>query len=220
MAELLSNKPVLTLVMGGNGAGKSAWKRANYDQLPEYYLDQDSIAGGFGDWNNTANRERTRVRVDAELNHYFAQRLDFGMETTFSGIPGRELMQRAIEAGYSIRGVFIGTNDPAINIARIEYRVRAHLGHEIDPARIPNRYRYSLSNLRKNFHKFDELELIDNSLEDVHEHQPQPILQCEARRGAINEIVARDDMANWCQTLLNRLDNMRALEEQQQEKRN
>ena len=52
MAELLSNAPVFTIVMGCDGAGKSAWKRANYDRLPEHYFDQDSIAGGFGDWNN------------------------------------------------------------------------------------------------------------------------------------------------------------------------
>ena len=49
MADQLDNRPVFTIVMGCNGAGKSAWKRENYDRLPNPYLDQDSIAGGVGE---------------------------------------------------------------------------------------------------------------------------------------------------------------------------
>ena len=88
LSELLSNKPTFTILMGCNGAGKSAWKRANYGELPLRFLDQDSIAGGFGDWDNPDNRSRTRVMVDEKINEYIADGLDFGMESTFSSRPG------------------------------------------------------------------------------------------------------------------------------------
>ncbi len=45
MADQLDNRPVFTVVMGCNGVEKSAWKRGNYDLLPDRYYDQDSIAG-------------------------------------------------------------------------------------------------------------------------------------------------------------------------------
>ena len=49
MSEPLDPRPVFTMVMGCNGAGKSARKRENCDLPPVRYHDQDSVAGGLGD---------------------------------------------------------------------------------------------------------------------------------------------------------------------------
>lgn len=214
MAELLSNKPVFTIVMGCNGSGKSAWKRAHYDELPLRYIDQDSIAGGFGDWNNQINREHTRELVDQEIDELINNKKDFGMESTFSGRPGTAMMDRVINAGYNVRGIYIGTNSPEINVERIEYRVIENLGHRVDPARIPQRYAYSLSNLRKRFDQFEELELIDNSIDDEF-RRPNPVLQCVATRGKIEEQLPRVEMAKWCATFLDRLAEVRLQHERQ-----
>jgi len=59
MSDQPDSRPVFTIVMGCNGVGKSAWKRHNYDQLPDHYFDQDSIAGGIGDWNSETPRHGT-----------------------------------------------------------------------------------------------------------------------------------------------------------------
>ena len=104
MAELLSNKPVFTIVMGCDGSGKKAWKRAHYDVLPRWYIDQDGIAGGFGDWNDRGNREHTRELVYQEIDEFINNKEDFGMESTFSGRPGTAMMDRVINAGYNVRG--------------------------------------------------------------------------------------------------------------------
>ncbi len=40
MADQLDNRPVFIIVMGGDGAGKSARKRLHYDILPTVYVDQ------------------------------------------------------------------------------------------------------------------------------------------------------------------------------------
>ena len=67
MSDQPDSRPVFTIVMGCNGVGKSAWKRHNYDQMPEQYFDQDSIAGGIGDWNSESAPQRTRTFVDGEI---------------------------------------------------------------------------------------------------------------------------------------------------------
>lgn len=195
MSELIDPRPVFTIVMGCNGVGKSAWKRKNYDLLPTRYFDQDSIAGGIGDWNSPEARARTQVYVDAQIAEAIGQRLDFGTESTYSGQPGPAIVERVIEAGYRVEGVYFGTNDPQINIDRIEQRVFAGTGHMVDPQRIPERWRYSLSNLRRTAERFDQLQLLDNSEHDDF-HLPRPVEQCRLERGKVCRQVANP--APWC----------------------
>ena len=133
MSELLDPRPVFTIVMGCDGAGKSAWKRDNYDLLPSRYFDQDSFAGGIGDWNSSEAHTRARVYIDAQIEESIDQRLDFGRESTDSDKPGSALVERVIKAGYRVEGIYFGTNDPQINIDRIEHRVFARTGHMVDP---------------------------------------------------------------------------------------
>ena len=207
MSELLDNRPVFTIVMGCNGAGKSAWKRLNYDRLPYPYIDQDGIAGGFGDWNNERNRQQVRHLVDEHIEKYVAHRLDWGMESTFSGRPGVAMVDRVQKAGYRIEGIYIGTDDPQINIDRIKYRVFVGSGHHVDPERIPNRYSHSLSNLYHNLEKFDDLELIDNSSFDGVHHLPVPIQQCRFESGKPVEGMNGDkEHTAWVNQLLQRLE--------------
>ena len=202
MSELIDPRPVFTIVMGCDGVGKSAWKRKNYDLLPDRYYDQDSVAGGLGDWNSEEARARTRVIVDAQIDESISERLNFGIESTYSGLPGRDMVERVIRVGYRVEGLYFGTDDPRINIERIEYRVFAGTGHAVDRARIPDRWKYSLSNLRRTAERFDLLRLFDNSEHDDF-HLPRPIEQCRLERGRVSWEVA--DPAPWCATWLQRL---------------
>ena len=201
MADQLDNRPVFTIVMGCNGAGKSAWKRANYDLLPTRYFDQDSIAGGIGDWNSEDARQRTRVYVDREIAVAIDARVDFGIESTYAGRPGPEMVQRMNEQGYRVEGVYIGTASPEINIERVHHRVAVHTGHYVEPQRIPERYRYSLSNLRRTAEKFDDLLIVDNSGHDD-QRLPKPVEQCRFEEGEL--AWRRDEVTPWCTTWLER----------------
>ena len=203
MADQLDNRPVFTIVMGCNGAGKSAWKRENYDRLPNPYFDQDSIAGGVGDWNSEASRKRTRGIVDAEIAKVIGQRADFGMESTYSGRPGRAMVERAKGAGYRVEGVYIGTESPAINAERVEHRVAVYTGHRVDVARLPQRYSFSLSNLRKTTEAFDELEIMDNSDHDAN-WRPRPVDQLWLEEGIVKW--RADDLKAWCADWLERFE--------------
>ena len=203
MAELIDPRPRFVIVMGCNGAGKSAWKRSNYDRLPERYFDQDSIAGGIGDWNDPGARERTRLYVDAEIEKILAGRLDFGFESTFSGQPGPALLQRTLANGYRAEGYYIGTAGPEVNARRIDRRVLSNTGHYVDPDRLPGRYRWSLSNLRQHLDDFDLVEVVDNS-EERDDGIPDPRVQFVAEKGEITMRAPPDDLAAWCGELLRR----------------
>ena len=99
MSELIDPRPVFTIVMGCNGCGKSMWKRESWDLLPSRYYDQDSVTAGVGGWEKKEARIATRRIVDAEIDESILKRLDFGMERTYSGRPGREMVERVKNAG-------------------------------------------------------------------------------------------------------------------------
>lgn len=201
MAELIDPRPRLMLVMGCNGSGKTAWKRANYDRLPEKYFDQDSIAGGIGDWNDPGARARTREYVDAETAKCFSVRESFGSESTFSGRPGPLLVALAKAEGYRIEGYYVGTESPEINVRRIDERVLANTGHYVDPKDVPGRYRWSLSNLRRGLADFDLVEVADNSTDAV-DRIPAPRVQFVAECGQVTTRLPDEEMAAWCRELL------------------
>ena len=202
MSELIDPRPVFTIVMGCTGVGKTAWKRDNYDALPDRYFDQHSIAGGIGDWNSPEARARTRMYVDAQVEESINGRADFGTESTYSGLPGPSLVDRVIKAGYRVEGIYLGTADPSINAERIRYRVFARMGHAVDPARIPARWKHSLSNLRRTADNFDQLQIFDNSSNDEF-HQPCLVEQCRLERG---EVVWQAELPEpWCADWMQRL---------------
>lgn len=201
MADQLDNRPVFTIVMGCNGAGKSAWKRENYDRLPNPYLDQDSIAGGVGDWNSEESRARTQRIVDKEIAEAIEKRVDFGIESTYSGNPGPEMVERVKKAGYRVEGVYIGTESPEINAERVQHRVETNTGHYVDAGRLPQRYGFSLSNLRKTAEQFDDLEIVDNSEHDAG-RRPRPIKQLRLENGVL--AWRGDTMKPWSVTWLER----------------
>ncbi len=201
MADQLDNRPVFTIVMGCNGAGKSAWKRSSYDILPDRYFDQDSVAGGIGDWNSADARERTAEIVNAGVEKAILERVSYGIESTYSGRPGRERVAQAIQAGYRIEGLYIGTRSPEINIQRVALRVRENTGHYVDPKIIPERYKYSLSNLRRTVDLFDQLVVFDNSRVSPLSVL-NPVEQCCLEFGRIVSRINDGEIMSWCRNWL------------------
>ena len=173
------------------------------------------LLAASGTGNSPDARARTRVYVDAEIAEAIGQRLDFGTESTYSGKPGPAIVERVIEAGYRVEGVYFGTNEPQINIDRIEQRVFAGTGHMVDPQRIPERWRYSLANLRRTAERFDQLQLLDNSEHDDF-HLPRPVEQCRLERGEVCWQVANP--APWCTSWLQGLSHRQAEQRRQEAK--
>ena len=149
MADQLDNRPVFTVVLGCAGAGKTAWKRENWDRLPTRYFDHNSFAGGVGDWDTESAKARARQVVGQEIDKAMEAGLDFGVESTCPGGPGRELVERVKRAGYRVEAVYIGTESPEINVERVEHRVASRTGHRADVEKLPEDHAVSrgLSNV-------------------------------------------------------------------------
>ena len=99
--------------------------------------------------------------------------------------------------------MYIGTESPEINLRRIERRVEHQTGHRVDPKRIPERYAYSLHNLRKTAHEFDELTIADNSAENEL-GIPEPRTELVLDKGRVR--YERPDVAPWVRGWKKRFD--------------
>ena len=194
--------PTFTVIMGCNGAGKTTWKRANYDRLPPRHYDLDAVAGGIGDWNNRETQRRALEIAHAEIDRTIAAGQDFGTETTYAGRRGPGMVQQLREQGYRIEGIYIGTETPDINIERVAHRVRTLTGHDIDPKRVRERHRRSLENLQRDAAAFHQLFLLDNSTHHG-DRRPRPTTQCTLENGRVQEDDAPD--ATWCHQWLEEL---------------
>jgi predicted ABC-type ATPase len=106
-----------------------------------------------------AGRQATRLIADS-----LAARADLLVETTLSGKNALRLMDAAKARGYNVRLLYVGTDDVAINIARIAGRVMAG-GHDVPAKDVIRRYGRSSENLTTAMARADEVAIFDNSSE-------------------------------------------------------
>lgn len=73
-----------------------------------------------------------------------------------------DLMRRARECGFYVTLLFVCTDDPLINVARVNARVQRG-GHSVPEGRIVARYGRAMQNLFKAVAICDQTKLFDNS---------------------------------------------------------
>lgn len=164
-----NRKPVLCVVAGPNGSGKTSTTiqlLSNEWSEGSMYINPDNIAQEkFGDWNSQeavlkAAQYSTQLRYQ-----YLEAQQDFVFETVFSSKEKLEFLQKAHEAGFFIRFFFVCTDDPKINVARITKRFLEG-GHEVPISKIISRYYKSYVNAAKAIEFVDRAYIYDNSIED------------------------------------------------------
>lgn len=153
----------LTIVIGGNGAGKSTWCRDHRNELPRDFYDADSIAAGLGDWNSSVKQREARELVDRAIQKHLKRGEGFGFESTYSGRSRPRLVETAKAAGYAVRAVFVGTRRPDINVYRVRSRVANNTGHDVVEAEIRRRWTAAQDNLVRTAHALARIDLLDNS---------------------------------------------------------
>jgi predicted ABC-type ATPase len=188
-----SAKPVLTLVAGPNGSGKT---RLSLELIAEdwieesTYVNADQIAQDrFGGWNNPTARQRATVLAASLIKANLKSKTSFAVETVLSP-SGLALLRRAQNLGFITRLYFIGTSDPAINIRRVHAR-SLRGGHDIPETTVVRRYLEAVGSLPAALAMADYSVVIDNSNED------QVFLELyEASRGRLLRRLA-DDTPHW-----------------------
>lgn len=107
----------------------------------------------------------------ADIAEFIRQQLlecdvSFTYETVMSHEGKVKFMQSALEKGYRVYLYFIATEDPDINISRVNIRV-AQKGHAVSPEIIKSRYYKSLGLLKAAVAQTNRAYIFDNSGEQA-----------------------------------------------------
>jgi predicted ABC-type ATPase len=185
--------PILTVIAGSNGSGKSTFTRYTQETLGVPVIDPDleariirpdspetaAIAGG----KQALLRART----------YLANNESFAVETTLSGNTYLKMMTQAKQKGWQVNLIYVGVNDVQINIKRVAQRV-AQGGHNVPEPDVRRRYTRSLANLATAIQKTDHTIIYDNSSAAGY----QPVLIIEA--GRVTKFI--DELPEWIKSSL------------------
>lgn len=150
-----NRKPMILVLAGPNGSGKSTITTF-FDKVGKY-TNADDIVATTGMDNMEA-----AILVDKMRYESIDKKEDFTFETVLSSEYKLNILIKAKEEGYFIKCVYVLTVDPKINIARIESRVAAG-GHNVDSAKVIERYYKSIDNIKKLLGICDIMHIYDNT---------------------------------------------------------
>jgi predicted ABC-type ATPase len=162
-------KPVLIVIAGPNGSGKTSTTRLviKHKWAEQcVYINPDEIAQNkFGDWNDVNAVRQAVEYCELWREQLLQERKDFIFETVLSSDSKVDFLKRAKEAGYFIRMFFICTESPTINAARIANRVMQG-GHDVPIQKIISRYQKAIINAIKVVGFADRAYFYDNSIDN------------------------------------------------------
>lgn len=165
------HSPVLHLIVGINGAGKTTF----YYEWLKPYLEARNIAApfvnadeiqrdeGLGD-EPESSYEAARLAA-ARRNSLIDARHTFATETVFSHPSKLELIDRAKEAGFRVFLYVLYLADPDLAVQRVRTRT-AEGGHAVPEHKILARYARSLSNATEAATRVDRVLVYDTSTND------------------------------------------------------
>lgn len=173
--EQLAN-PLLLMLAGSNGAGKSTFYDAYLAPLGVPFINADRIAAelreGMRVWPKNLTGlpwdEAARRLADEERQASILLRRSFATETVLSDPVGAKvaMLDDARERGFIVWLVFIGISSAELSLARVRERVRSRAGHDVPAERIRARYPRTLANLPGAVTAASVAVLLDNDLPD------------------------------------------------------
>jgi predicted ABC-type ATPase len=169
MSDSSNHKPVLIVIAGPNGSGKTTItsKILHHEWLEDsVYINPDDVAQNkFGDWNSKeavlkSVKYCAQVREKCLNEH---KSLIFG--TVMSTDEKVTFIKKAKSLGYFVRLFFVCTASPAINAARVAGRVMEG-GHDVPISKIISRYQSSIFNCGIVSKFVDRTYIYDNSIDN------------------------------------------------------
>lgn len=149
--------PQLLVFAGPNGSGKSSITQTI--PVTGVYINADKIQEELRCDALTAAQSAAAAR-----NYCIQQRMSFTMETVLSSPFSFDVIQSAFQAGYEITLIYVLTNDPHINAARVASRIAAG-GNFVAEEKIIPRYWKSLALLPQVIPLCQRVLIFDNSAE-------------------------------------------------------
>jgi predicted ABC-type ATPase len=200
--------PILFVLAGVNGAGKSSVAGPILRQRALNYFNPDEAAARFlkglgcslDEANGYAWREGKRIlekAISEHANHAF--------ETTLGGTTMPRLIAQAADAGFDVLMWFVGLATVERHVARVRARV-ARGGHDIPEEKIRERWDSSRRNLVMLMPRLSELRVFDNSEDRDAETEriPPPRLLLHCRQGTIvaPPLAALESTPEWAKPIV------------------
>jgi predicted ABC-type ATPase len=199
--------PGIIVLAGTNGAGKSSIAGAALRQTGAEYFNPDEATQRIrerhpdltlAEANSRAWRMGRRL-----LTRAIDERRPFAFETTLGGRTMTGLLMRAANVGMAVRVWYVGLASADLHVERVRERA-ARGGHDIDEARIRERYDSSRRNLIALLPYLAELKLFDNSIhgDPAVGERPQPMLVLHLKAGRIVDSCAVRDVPDWAKPVV------------------
>lgn len=199
MSEVKVHKPVLIVIAGPNGSGKTSVtsKLLHHEWMEDaVYINPDIVAQEkFGDWNSLTAVMQSVKYCEALREKCLHDKHSLIFETVLSRDDKVDFIRRAHELGFFVRLFFVCTESPQINAARIAKRVMEG-GHDVPIAKIVSRYQKSVINCRKAAPFADKTYVYDNSVDD---HEVIPLFRMNF--GKLAKMYEKN-LPNWTKVIL------------------
>lgn len=170
MMETIFHKPVLIVIAGPNGSGKTSVtsKILHHEWMEDaVYINPDIVAQDkFGDWNSREAIIQSVQYCEKLREECLVERRSIIFETVLSVEDKIDYVMRAKEAGFFVRFFFVCTAHPTINAARIARRVMEG-GHDVPITKIISRYDKSIANGCIVSELADKTYVYDNSVDNA-----------------------------------------------------
>lgn len=192
------NRPVMVIVAGANGSGKSSntvqFVKQGYD-----VIDPDRIARNL---SPNAPEKAALSAGKAAINRAkenIQNGVSFSIETTLSskGVYQR-LVDSAKAQNYNVKLAYISTESPHINISRVQERVN-NGGHHVPENDIVRRYHRSLENVKSFYDQADEVCFIDNSLSSTEKR-----IQLYVEQDKVYQMASKNELSSWVEKALSK----------------
>lgn len=148
-------QPEVVVFAGPNGSGKSTITRMA--KTVGVYINADDIKSASLCSDMEAAMMAEKLREDA-----VAHKNDFTFETVLSTERNLELLRKAKANGYFVRGIYVLTSSPEINVIRVQVR-EASGGHGVPSDKIRIRYKRALGLIPELVEICDILHIYDNT---------------------------------------------------------
>jgi predicted ABC-type ATPase len=203
----MADKPLLYVLAGVNGAGKSSIGESEFVSQGTPVFNPDTIAQQIRTLHpdislTLANAHAWQIGKSL-LEQAIAGRRDYRFETTLGGSTIAQLLEKAARSGHRLRIWFCGLASPELHLRRVAARV-AHGGHDIPENKIRERWNRSRENLIRLLPLIDHLRVYDNSADadPAAGRKPSPVLLLEMQSGTITAPADLSGAPDWAQPII------------------
>ena len=203
----MSHTPILYVLAGVNGAGKSSIGETIFSAEGSEVYNPDTIAFKIRALHphiSTAQANGHAWQIGKELlEQAIAQKNDYRFETTLGGRSIARLLQSAAQAGHQLHIWFCGLESPELHLRRVRSRV-SRGGHDIPEEKIRERWNSSRENLIRLLPYIHHLRLYDNSTEadPAAGQAPRPRLLLEMKSRKITAPADLSNAPDWAQPII------------------